>query len=55
MDGKGISPDNSSELAIHVVMVTLMVVLSLEAKLVATSPNPSLNLFNNDDMYKMVG
>ena len=53
MDGKGISPDNSSELAIHVAMVTLMVVLSLETKLVATSPIPSLNLCNNGNLVKM--
>ena len=44
VDGKKIFPDSSNELAIHVVMVMLMVILSLEAKLVAMSPNPSLNL-----------
>jgi len=51
VDGKGISPDNSSELAIHVVMVTFTVLLSLVAKLVATPPNPSLNLLVTNITY----
>ena len=44
VEGKGISPDNRSELAIHVVMVISTVVLSVTARLNATSPSPSLNL-----------
>ena len=44
VDGRGISPDNWSELAIRVVIVTSTVVLSLAARLMATSPSPSLNL-----------
>ena len=44
VDGRGISPDNWSELAIHVVIVTSTVVLSLAARLMVTSPSPSLNL-----------
>ena len=47
VDGKEISPDNCNELAIHVAMVTSTVVLSLVARLITTSPNPSLSLLNN--------